>query len=342
MPVSPRIEDFVHPGFKAGDYANTDLPLSASDDPRRPERRLRLGAPVFEAASRLSGRARFIESPGVGAGLVEHVAAQRRRGLLRACHMAARAGALLDARPEGRRGAFETAQQTREAIRDELALSKELLEVAAARQDGPPLLLSLVRGLRLADQLAAEAGYRTVHGGIDVRRQQGAAMPLRVQRISEEYLFRLPGEGRGGIAPVWLNRVRGSRGEERARAVITIGGLPAAAAEVVTRRGSKQDTAHDAGHPDLLDLSAIGRRGFEGGRSGHGPTATMSPQIARWSEAAGCEGILVYTDNRLVDPWLIGPAHHRGDRAALSAGRGAAGLHAPLYGRQDGRHARLL
>ena len=27
-------------------------------------------------------------------------------------------------------------------------------------------------------------------------------------------------------------------------------------------------------------------------------------EVARWSEAAGCEGILVYTDNRLVDPWL--------------------------------------
>jgi alkanesulfonate monooxygenase len=26
--------------------------------------------------------------------------------------------------------------------------------------------------------------------------------------------------------------------------------------------------------------------------------------IARWSEAAGCEGILVYTDNGIVDPWL--------------------------------------
>lgn len=26
--------------------------------------------------------------------------------------------------------------------------------------------------------------------------------------------------------------------------------------------------------------------------------------VARWSEDAGCEGILVYTDNSLVDPWL--------------------------------------
>jgi alkanesulfonate monooxygenase len=28
-------------------------------------------------------------------------------------------------------------------------------------------------------------------------------------------------------------------------------------------------------------------------------------QVARWSEAAGCEGTLVYTDNGLVDPWLV-------------------------------------
>ena len=28
-------------------------------------------------------------------------------------------------------------------------------------------------------------------------------------------------------------------------------------------------------------------------------------QVARWSERAGCTGILVYTDNSLIDPWLV-------------------------------------
>ncbi len=28
-------------------------------------------------------------------------------------------------------------------------------------------------------------------------------------------------------------------------------------------------------------------------------------EVARWSEAAGCEGILVYTDNGMLDPWLV-------------------------------------
>ena len=27
--------------------------------------------------------------------------------------------------------------------------------------------------------------------------------------------------------------------------------------------------------------------------------------VSRWSEAAGCCGILVYSDNALVDPWLV-------------------------------------
>jgi alkanesulfonate monooxygenase len=28
-------------------------------------------------------------------------------------------------------------------------------------------------------------------------------------------------------------------------------------------------------------------------------------QVARWSESAGCAGMLIYTDNSLVDPWLV-------------------------------------
>jgi hypothetical protein len=28
-------------------------------------------------------------------------------------------------------------------------------------------------------------------------------------------------------------------------------------------------------------------------------------EIARWSEDAGCEGILVFTDNAQLDTWLV-------------------------------------
>ncbi len=33
--------------------------------------------------------------------------------------------------------------------------------------------------------------------------------------------------------------------------------------------------------------------------------ARQVAEVARWSEAAGCTGILVYTDNSIADPWLV-------------------------------------
>ena len=43
------------------------------------------------------------------------------------------------------------------------------------------------------------------------------------------------------------------------------------------------------------------------------PSSSTSPErylervakVARWSERAGCTGILVYTDNSIVDPWMV-------------------------------------
>jgi hypothetical protein len=208
VPVSSRIADFVHPGFAADAYANANLPLGSSDDPRQPRRRLRLGAPVFEAAPRLSGRPRFLEAPELSQALIDHVAARGGARFFERTSWRRELAAVLDAWPADRRGRFETPQQTREAIRHELALSKEILESRLPGKTIRHFCYPWFDGCGLADQLAAQAGYRTVHGGVDVRSKGGSAMPLRVQRISEEYLFRLPGEGRGGIVPVWLNRMR--------------------------------------------------------------------------------------------------------------------------------------
>jgi len=42
--------------------------------------------------------------------------------------------------------------------------------------------------------------------------------------------------------------------------------------------------------------------------SGTADRATYAQRVidaARWSERAGCKGILVYSDNRQLDPWLV-------------------------------------
>jgi Polysaccharide deacetylase len=209
VPISPRILDFVHPGFDAGAYANANLPLSSSDDPRQPKRQLQLGAPVFGARSRLSGRPRFLDAPELTQALVEHVAARGGSDFFKRGAWRRELAAVVDAWPEPRRGTFETPEQTRAGIRDELALSKGILESRLPGKAIRHFCYPRFDDCSLADEVAAQVGYRTVHGGIGVRSRDRSAMPLRVQRVSEEYLFRLPGDGRGGIAPVWLSRLRG-------------------------------------------------------------------------------------------------------------------------------------
>lgn len=61
--------------------------------------------------------------------------------------------------------------------------------------------------------------------------------------------------------------------------------------------------------------------------------------VARWSEGFGCKGILVYTDNSLVDPLPSRASHHRAHKQPLSASGFSADLHASLRHSQDGRNA---
>ena len=79
-----------------------------------------------------------------------------------------------------------------------------------------------------------------------------------------------------------------------------------------------RESAHDATRGDELDAHC-GPSMFGGGIQVFAttpPSSRAAPEtylprvleIARWSEAAGCIGTLVYTDNRLVDPWLVSQA----------------------------------
>ena len=60
-------------------------------------------------------------------------------------------------------------------------------------------------------------------------------------------------------------------------------------------------------------------------------------RVAQWSEAAGCTGMLIYTDNSIVDPWLVGATDAAGHGTIVPAGRGAAGLYGALHRGEDGR-----
>jgi len=111
-----------------------------------------------------------------------------------------------------RLGNFETSEEMESAVRRELVDSRKTLEERLAASHVRHFCYPWFLGCEMADRLAAEAGYSTLHHGLDVNgpKTHTATVPLRIRRISEEYLFRLPGDGRLPLWSMWINRIHRS------------------------------------------------------------------------------------------------------------------------------------
>lgn len=209
MPVSRQIVDFLHPGFDTYFYGNVAVPISSQDDPQRPARALRLGAPVFASASRLSGRPRFVDNPEVVQSVVEHVAQQGGPAFFQKPGWRAALRAQYRRWPAEALGSFESAEDMAAAIRCEMVMPKRMLEERLGKQIRH-FCYPWFQGCDLADRIAAESGYRGLFCGLDTRDRALPAPPdtTRIHRISEDYLFRLPGDGRRSIWSVGRRRTQ--------------------------------------------------------------------------------------------------------------------------------------
>lgn len=207
IPVSPRVVDFQSPGCD-GYAGGFDIPVSALDGRDGRARSVRPGAPVFESASRLSGRIRFVEDAGLSEELMAIPAARGaaffdrpgwRRELRR----------IVSRRPPASRGRYETPGERDAALRREIVEAGRLIEDRLPGHRVRHLAYPWHDGSALADRLAAECGYRSVHYGafLDTR-PGGRPEPIRVRRLPERYLERLPGPER---IPLWQALTRGRR-----------------------------------------------------------------------------------------------------------------------------------
>lgn len=213
VPVSPRVLDFVHPGLDLW-YGNFDLPVSSLDEGL--ERAPRLGAPLFDSAPRLSGRPAFRERPELVQALLDRVVAAgpeffERSSWRRELRDELRSWPLQE------RGAYEPDTTTREAVRREIAEARDLLEARLPGAEVRYLAYPWEIGGRMADEEAGAAGVRAVFYGPTLPADRGDG-PLRVRRLPESYVVRLPGRGRASFAGLIRRRMsRFRRAEEEGR-----------------------------------------------------------------------------------------------------------------------------
>ncbi|MFQ5904786.1 MAG: polysaccharide deacetylase family protein [Candidatus Binatia bacterium] len=199
--VSPRLVDFLHPGFDA-DFKNVNVPISLLDNQEHPERKLRLGAPVFESAPRMACRLWFKEAPELVAAMTGYVEDHGANAFFGRPNWRKELVTFFRRWPPERLGSFETSEEMVLAVRRELFGSRKTLEERLPGKVVRHFCYHWFVGSDTADRLAAQVGYRTVHYGIQIngRPAQSARIPFRIRRISEEYLLRLPGHGR---LPIW-------------------------------------------------------------------------------------------------------------------------------------------
>jgi len=218
VPISSRIIDFFFPGFPIETYGNVNIPLPAGDDFHQPLRALPMGAPIFESASRMAAIPRFLENREPVRSLARHVEENGGdRFFARPCWRSELAKLWEGADGAGGEpGHYETREEMETNLRWELQQSKQRLEEMLPGKAATHFCYPWFQGSTATDRIARSVGYSAVHYGLRIpaakRGESDAELPVRIQRLSEEFLCRLPGPGRESFSKVALRRLRGSVG----------------------------------------------------------------------------------------------------------------------------------
>ncbi len=212
VPASPEVVDFLHPGFDAS-FANSKVPATHVAGTPGFGRELEWGTPIFRSEPRMAGTAPYLDDEGARAACRRHVAEQGGeaffqrsdwRGELSRRHQQAAADS----------GAPRYAghAQVEALIEEDLRRSRETIRTRVPSASADHLCFPWYAGSDLATTVAARVGFRAIHWGIlhDRRANRSGGDPLRIARVDERYLLRLPGEGRVPLRAILSDQLRAS------------------------------------------------------------------------------------------------------------------------------------
>lgn len=210
--TSSKVVDFINPDFDSYFLGNVNIPIVSDTHIERPLRPIRLGQPVYISAPKLTGKRRFLENPDLADAMIRYVENNRgkdffstpswRNMLLKQY--------FVFAEQTGDTGKYESKQDTVDAIRMEFSRSKTLLEEALPGKKIRHFCYPWFEGSIIADKTAKECCYDAVYYGLDLanpNRKEDNALPQRINRISDEYLLCLPGQGRQPVRSVWMRKL---------------------------------------------------------------------------------------------------------------------------------------
>lgn len=204
--VSSIVEDFYYPSFDS--YArNLNVPLYRINGKENISRCAELGTPIYKYTSRFSGKMRYFDDEKLRNKCVEYVKLNGGEDFFRDYGWRKKLiNLILDYREKyGDSGYFEGEEELRKNLYDELLESKLTIERKLPGKVINHFCYPWWEGSDIAVEMSKKAGYLTNFWGVLPRRRTNRCGddPYRIARLlSDDYIFRLPGDGRDSLLRV--------------------------------------------------------------------------------------------------------------------------------------------
>ncbi len=201
--VSPQLVDFLHPNYDFYFYANIHVPLYYHNGEPNYRRNEPLGTPVYRAEPRMSGRPQYFDNEKVREACVRFVQESGGVHFFEQPHWRRELVQFFrDQRKRHGDGRFESRQEAYQAMLVDLRQCREKIEERLPGKRVQHFCFPWFIGSDAAVQAAQEAGYEALYWGLrrDVRANRPGSDPLRIVRIEDRYVYRLPGAGRKPLA----------------------------------------------------------------------------------------------------------------------------------------------
>jgi peptidoglycan/xylan/chitin deacetylase (PgdA/CDA1 family) len=219
--VSPKIVDFVHPGFDDNQYGNIHIPIYVDEESERSRKKI-LGHPIYESAPRFAGRPRYFDSPKLRTRCAEFVASN--------------GGEEFFARPDWRTqlrdlahehssgdgpdtGSYESPESIEQSMSADLIDSKRTIESRLVEKNVRHFCSPWFQICNRGAEFAFESGHSSIHLGAlsGFSQRAGFEYPVSITRLQEEYLLGLPGDESISLIKVLalknsLRKLAGNRG----------------------------------------------------------------------------------------------------------------------------------
>jgi len=199
--TTPFIKDFIHPKYDFHTM-NLNVPIFLENGTENIFRNAQLGMPIYAHEPRMSGKKRYYDDVGLRMECIRYVKKNGGVDYFNNRNWRKKLFSLISEYRKAHRHAiqYESDDEQRESIFFDLSESKRVMEKELNGKTVNHLCYPWWAGSPLSIELSKKARYLTNFWGIDEKRRTTNRVgddPYRTCRfLGDDYLFRLPGEGR--------------------------------------------------------------------------------------------------------------------------------------------------